>query len=182
MIFGNVGRIARQKGLDLLDPILGHLVEEGMRLILIGNGELDVMVDGWVDEHPGKVLHLPYTEEWARFVSAGADAYLMPSEFEPSGLGQMYAMRYGAPPVVRLTGGLADSVVDHDDDRINGTGFGYIEHTPAGLGVAIERAMAVYRDDPDEWRRIQHNGMSIDWSWAARSKEYLAVYEAALDG
>jgi len=182
IIFGNVGRMARQKGLDLLDPILGRLIDDGMRLVLIGNGELDVMVDGWVDRYPDKVLHLPYTEEWARFVSAGADAYLMPSEFEPCGLGQLYAMRYGAPPIVRLTGGLADSVVDHDRDRAGATGFGYEEHSSAALGSAIDRAMVVFRDDPDEWRRIQSNGMSIDWSWAARSKEYIAVYEDALDG
>jgi len=140
------------------------------------------MVDAWVDEHPGKVLHLPYTEEWARYVSAGADAYLMPSEFEPCGLGQLYAMRYGAPPVVHLTGGLADSVVDLDADPARATGFGYDDHTPAGVEDAIVRAMSTYRDDPPTWQRLQHNGMSIDWSWAARSVDYLEVYTAAIDG
>jgi starch synthase len=179
MVFGNVGRMARQKGLDLLDPIIGHLVDRGMRLILIGNGELDVMVDGWVDEHPGRIIHLPYSEEWARLVSAGADAYLMPSEFEPCGLGQIYAMRYGAPPIVHMTGGLADSVVDLDADPARATGFGYTDHSAAGLEAAIVRAMDVFGQDRETWRWLQHNGMSIDWSWAARSEEYLAVYDAA---
>ena len=181
MIFGNVGRMARQKGLDLLDPIIGGLVSKGLRLILIGNGELDVMVDQWVDDHPGNVLHLPYTEEWARLVSAGADAYLMPSEFEPCGLGQMYAMRYGAPPVVRLTGGLADSVIDLEESPVRATGFGYTEHSAPALERAITRAMDVFSNDRATWQRLQHNGMSIDWSWAARSEEYLEVYDALVD-
>jgi starch synthase len=180
MLFGNVGRIARQKGLDLLDPIIDHLVDRGMRLILIGNGELDVMVDAWVDRHPHRVIHLPYSEEWARLVSGGVDAYLMPSEFEPCGLGQIYAMRYGAPPVVHLTGGLADSVVDLDTDPEHATGFGYAEHTTVALEAAITRAMHVFGKDREVWRRMQHNGMAIDWSWAARSEEYLAVYAQAM--
>ncbi len=178
VIFGNVGRMARQKGLDLLDPIIGHLVDQGMRLVLIGNGELDVMVDAWVDNHPGDVLHLPYTEEWARLVSGGIDAYLMPSEFEPCGLGQLYAMRYGAPPVVHITGGLADSVVEFSAGPDKATGFGFTDYSAAGLQEAIVRTMDVYRDDRDSWSSLQRNGMSIDWSWAARSEEYLAIYEA----
>lgn len=178
VIFGNVGRMARQKGLDLLDPIIGHLVDQGMRLILIGNGELDVMVDAWVDNHPGDVLHLPYTEEWARLVSGGADAYLMPSGFEPCGLGQLYAMRYGAPPVVHMTGGLADSVVDVAAGPGEATGFGFTDYSSAGLEEVLLRAMDVYRNDRNTWEQLQHNGMTTDWSWAARSEEYLAIYES----
>jgi len=105
VVFGNVGRMARQKGLDLLDPLLPDLVADGFRLVLVGNGELDELVDSWVAAHPDAVAHLPYDEDLSRLVSAGADSYLMPSEFEPSGLGQMYAMRYGAElPAMILSG------------------------------------------------------------------------------
>jgi starch synthase len=180
IIFGNVGRMARQKGLDLLDPILHRLVDDGLRLVLIGNGELDPMVDTWVEEYPHKVIHLPYTEEWARLISAACDAYLMPSEFEPCGLGQLYAMRYGAPPVVHMTGGLADSVIDLEEGAEIANGFGYRVHSAIGLEDALGRAMLVFRDEPETWARLQRNGMSTDWSWAARSEDYLAVYEDAM--
>jgi starch synthase len=162
-----------------LEPITHRLVEEGVRLILVGSGELDVLVDDWVDRYEGKVTHLAYDERLARLVCAGGDAYLMPSEFEPCGLGQLYSMHYGAPPVVHLTGGLADSVVDADDDPQAGNGFGFHGYSSANLEAAVLRAAAVFRDEPDRWSAIQRNGMSQDWSWAARAGEYESVYEAA---
>ena len=179
VIFGNVGRMARQKGLDLLGPVLPHLVSEGMRLVLVGRGELDVLVDGWVDAHRGRVVHLPYDEPLSRLVSAGADGYLMPSEFEPCGLGQLYSMRYGAPPVVHLTGGLADSVIDADEDPLRGNGFGFRHYDSPTLSATIERAMDTYQRHPDRWQGIQVNGMTADWSWTARAAEYEAVFESA---
>jgi starch synthase len=178
VIFGNVGRMARQKGLDLLAPILHHLVDEGMRLVLVGRGELDVLVDGWVDTHPGKVAHLEYDEGLARLVSAGSDAYLMPSEFEPCGLGQMYSMRYGAPPVAHLTGGLADSVIDADEDPIHANGFGFRSYDSPTVAATIERAMDTYQRHPERWLALQMNGMHADWSWSARAAEYEAVFDA----
>ena len=178
MVFGNVGRMARQKGLGLLEPTIDALVTEGFRLVLVGNGELDEMVDDWVDEYPGAVAHLPYHDALSRLVSAGADAYLMPSEFEPCGLGQMYAMRYGTPPVVRLTGGLADSVPDIDEHDARGTGLGFRTFEPESLAKTIRRAMRYHAGLPRLWDRIRLNGMSVDWSWDARAAEYAAVYEA----
>jgi starch synthase len=181
-VFGNVGRMARQKGFDLLDPILPALVAAGFRLVLVGNGELDELVDSWVDTFPGAVAHLPYDETLSRLVSAGCDSYLMPSEFEPSGLGQMYAMRYGAPPVVRLTGGLADSVIDVEAGVGTATGFGFVEYQSEDLDTAIRKAMATLENSPDTWRRLQVNGMTTDWSWTARAGEYEAVLEGAIRG
>jgi starch synthase len=176
IIFGNVGRMARQKGLGLLEPTIGQLATEGFRLVLVGNGELDDMVDGWVRAYPRAVAHLPYKDSLSRLVSAGADAYLMPSEFEPCGLGQMYAMRYGTPPVVRLTGGLADSVADIDEQNANGTGLGFRTFEPESLAKTIRRAMRYYNGLPRLWDRMQVNGMRVDWSWDARAVEYEAVY------
>jgi starch synthase len=176
IVFGNVGRMARQKGLGLLDEALDALVAEGMRLVLVGNGELDGLVDDWVERQPKAVAHLPYDEPLSRLVSAGADAYLMPSQFEPCGLGQMYSMRYGAPPVVRLTGGLADTVLDIDEYPETGTGFGFRTYEPMSLVKTIRRAMRYRAGFPKLWQKIQHNGMTADFSWSARAKDYEAVY------
>jgi starch synthase len=176
IVFGNVGRMARQKGLGLLEPGLDALVDEGLRLVLVGNGELDALVDDWVAKYPKAVAHLPYEEPLARLVSAGADAYLMPSEFEPCGLGQMYSMRYGAPPVVRLTGGLADSVLDIDEYPDTGTGFGFRSFEPMSLIKTIRRAMRYRAGFPNLWEKVQRNGMTTDFSWAARATDYEEVY------
>ena len=179
VVFGNVGRMARQKGLGLLEPTIGELTAEGVRLVLVGNGELDAMVDEWVQQYPGAVAHLPYQDPLSRLVSAGADAYLMPSEFEPCGLGQMYSRRYGTPPVVRLTGGLADSVLDIDEHDERGTGLGFRTFEPESLAKTMRRAMRYHLGLPRLWDRMQVNGMTVDWSWEARAAEYETVYAAA---
>lgn len=181
VVFGNVGRMATQKGLGLIDYHIGALVEEGMRLILVGNGEVDDMVDGWVEAYPQAVAHLPYDETTARLVYGGADVYLMPSEFEPSGLGQLYAMRYGAPPLVNATGGLADSVVDIDEDPDSGTGFVFRRFNAEELAKTVRRAMR-YRTMTSVWRTMQRNGMTTDWSWDARAVEYDDVFQQVTGG
>jgi starch synthase len=182
VVLGNVGRMSFQKGLDLLEPLLAPAIEAGVRLVLVGNGELDLAVDEWVQAHPGMVAHLPYSEPLARLVSAGVDAYLMPSAFEPSGLGQLYAMRYGAPPIVHFVGGLADSVVDLDEDPDEATGFGFRSFTPDALESAIGRAITTYAERPRVWRALQVRGMTRDWSWDARAAEYEDVYVRAAAG
>ncbi len=180
LILGNVGRMAMQKGLGLIQYYIGGLIEEGMRLVLVGNGEMDDMVDGWVETYPHAVAHLPYDETLARLVYGGADVYCMPSEFEPSGLGQLYAMRYGAPPLVNATGGLADSVVDIDEDPPNGTGFVFRRFNAEEFAKAVRRAMR-YRGLTSVWRTMQKNGMTADWSWDARAVEYDDVFRSVID-
>jgi starch synthase len=167
-------------GIGLLDPYIGTLVDEGFRLVLVGNGDLDDLVDTWARRHPTAVWHAPYEEPLARLTSAGADAYLMPSRYEPCGLGQMYAMRYGAPPVVRLTGGLADSVIDLDERPADATGFGFRTFSPESLIKTIRRAMRVFRKSRADWRRLQRNGMAADFSWDRAAARYLEVYESVL--
>jgi starch synthase len=178
VVFGNVGRLSEQKGLGLLDPFIDELVDEGFRLVLVGDGELGDLVDGWAKRHPTAVAHLTYTEELARLTCAGSDSYVMPSRFEPCGLGQMYAMRYGAPPVARLTGGLADTVIDIDEHPATATGFGFRSFTPESLAKTIRRAMRIHRDNPAEWRQLQRNGMTTDFSWDAAAGHYLEVYRS----
>jgi len=180
IVFGNVGRMAEQKGLHLLDPAIDTLVAEGLRLVLVGDGELNPMVDAWAQRHPQAVWHAPYEERLARVVSAGADFYLMPSRFEPCGIGQMYAMRYGSPPVVRFTGGLDDTVIDLDESPATATGFGFRDFRAAELTKTIRRAMRVFRKSKAEYRRLQRNGMLTDFSWGAAVQHYLVTYEQAL--
>ena len=180
MLFGNVGRMTEQKGIGLLDTNLDELVEEGLRLVLVGNGDLDGLVDGWVARHPNAVWHGEYTEELARLVAAGTDAYLMPSRYEPCGLGQMYAMRYGSVPVVRLTGGLADTVVDLDERPDDATGFGFRSFGAASLTKTVRRAMRAFRKSRADWRRMQRNGMATDFSWERSAIRYIDVYRSVL--
>jgi starch synthase len=177
-LLANVGRMAAQKGLTLLDYDIDALVAEGFRFVFVGNGELDPMVDDWAERHPAAVAHLPYSEQLARLVFAGTDAYLMPSQFEPCGLGQMYAMRYGAPTIAHFTGGLEDTVVDLDEDESSGNGFVFRSFDHPTLTKTIRRARRYHDALPDLWKRAQHLGMTRDWSWDARAVEYAALYEA----
>ncbi len=179
ILFGNVGRMSEQKGLALLDPYLDELVGAGFRLVLVGNGELDDMVDDWVKRFPRAVWHGAYSEELNRSVTAGVDAYLMPSKFEPCGIGQLYAMRYGAVPVVRFTGGLADTVIDLDEVNEGATGFGFRLFEAVELAKTIRRAMRTFETDPKSWTELQQNGMKSDFSWDSAAGRYLEVYEAA---
>jgi starch synthase len=176
MLFGNIGRMSEQKGIDLLDPHIDALVEEGLRLVLVGTGVLDELIGGWVARHPKAIMHYPYDEDVAHLVFAGSDAYLMPSRFEPCGIGQMYAMRYGTPPVVHLTGGLADTVIDIDTDPRAGNGFGFVRFDADCLADTIRRAMGAWAGRPDVWHTLQERGMSLDLSWARRAEDYLELY------
>lgn len=180
VIFGNVGRMSEQKGLALLDPHLDALVAQGARFILVGSGELEEMVDGWANRHPQAVWHGPYSEGLNRLVVAGTDCYFMPSRFEPCGIGQMYAMRYGSIPVVRLTGGLADTVIDVDENPDVANGFGFRAFEPIEAAKTIRRAMRLFRTDQPAWTSLQQRGMSTDFSWANAARAYIKAYEQAI--
>jgi starch synthase len=171
--------MTEQKGLHLIEAGLERLIRDGLRLILVGNGNLDDMVDGWERRHPHAVRHYEYSEELARRLYAGADAYLMPSQFEPCGIGQLYAMRYGCPPLAHLTGGLADTVVDLDERPDEGTGFGFRAFLPEEAIKTIRRAMRVFDRSPDVWATLQETGMAVDFSWDHAALAYLETYEAA---
>ncbi|RPI23990.1 MAG: glycogen synthase [Actinobacteria bacterium] len=179
-VLGNVGRMAVQKGLQLLDYDIDALIAEGARLVFVGNGELDAMVDGWAARNRRAVAHLPFDERLSRRLSAGADAYLMPSQYEPCGIGQMYAMRYGAPPIAHAVGGLADTVIDVDEDAEHGTGFTFRSFDHPSLTKTIRRAIRYHARLPELWETIRRNGATADWSWRRRAEEYEAVYRSVL--
>ncbi len=180
VIFGTVGRVTGQKGFDLVAPVLEDLIEDGMRLLVVGNGDQDDLVDGWVIRHPTAVAHLPFDDKLARLTWAGADAYLMPSKFEPGGLGNLYAMRYGCPPVVRFTGGLADTVTDVDEDPAEGNGLVFRTYEPPVLAKTVRRAMRLVRSHPALWEKMALRAMSGDWSWDRAAHEYVDLYRNLL--
>ena len=179
-VLGNVGRMSGQKGLGLIEYDLDALVEDGVRFVFMGNGDMDPLVDSWVDRHPTAVAHVPFGPSASRLVFAGCDAYLMPSQYEPCGLGQIYAMQYGAPPIAHFTGGLEDTVFDIDEDTRNGTGFVFRSFDHPSLTKTIRRAMRYRSAMPDLWRDLQSNGMTRDWSWSARAVEYEEIYDSVV--
>jgi starch synthase len=175
-LFATVTRLTSQKGTDLLLAALPGLVDLGGQFALLGNGDPDLedAFEATALAQPGRVAAaLRYDEALARLIYAGADVIAVPSRFEPCGLTQLYALRYGALPLVRRTGGLADTVVDADDDTA--TGFAFDDESGADLLAAAERAVATYRD-PVRWRQMVRRAMTRDFSWATAAREYVALY------
>jgi starch synthase len=176
-LLGVVSRLTYQKGLDMLLECLPKLLDGGAQLVVLGNGQADMerRYQQLAQRYPGRVsVTVRFDEALSHQVMAGADIFLMPSRFEPCGLNQMYGMRYGTPPVVRRTGGLADSVTDAK--AVDGTGFVFDETDSAVLYRTIVRAIDCYRDDKD-FQRIQLNGMRRDVGWSSSAQRYLDLYQ-----
>ncbi|ONF44113.1 starch synthase [Marinobacter lutaoensis] len=182
-LFGFIGRLVEQKGIDWILAVLPGLLDRGCQIAILGSGEPRYAdpLRALAHRHPGQLsLTLGYDEPLAHRITAGADLFLMPSRFEPCGLNQMYSLRYGTVPVVHAVGGLRDTVRDYDDaGAAKATGFCFRQPGPDGLWQAATRALAVY-DNRRAWRRLQRNGMAIDHSWGRRAKEYQALYRAIL--
>ncbi len=177
-VIGMVTRLAAQKGLDLTLEALPGILATGARLVLLGSGDLP-LEEAFVAAaraHPKQVaVRIGYNEELARRIYAGADCFLMPSRYEPCGLSQLVALRYGTVPVVRRTGGLADTVREAETDRRAGTGFLFDVFTVEALVGAVGRAAAAHADGA-RWKAIVRNGMAEDFSWDASAREYSTLY------
>ncbi|HEY0044468.1 MAG TPA: glycogen synthase GlgA [Allosphingosinicella sp.] len=180
-VFGVISRLSWQKGLDLLLGALPVLLQEGGQLALLGAGDpgLEAAYRAAAEAHPGRIgCFIGYDEGLAHLVQAGSDALLVPSRFEPCGLTQLCALRYGAVPVVARVGGLADTIVDANSVALAagaGTGVMFSPVNETMLEAAIRRTVRLYRD-PATWAQIQSNGMATDVSWAAPAREYAALY------
>ncbi len=185
LLFAWVGRLVQQKGTDLLLDIMPNLMDMPVQFSMIGSGEAryERSLKQWSKLFPERfAIRFGYDEGRAHLVEAGADIFLMPSRFEPCGLNQMYSQRYGTVPLVRRAGGLADTVVDADPASLadgTATGIVFDEATPEALLYAIERAVALYQDRA-AWKRMQRNGMSKDFSWETSARQYINLYELAL--
>ncbi len=177
-LFGGVTRLAEQKGIDLILRVIPKIVKARAGLVLLGTGEKEIE-SALLEEakkYPRQVKAIiGFDAPLAQRIYAGSDAFLVPSRFEPSGLTQMIAMRYGALPIVRKTGGLADTV------REGRTGFLFKRFEAGALYAAIKRALAVYENRPSQWRKMQAEGMGTDFSWRKSAKKYLSLYQRMLD-
>ena len=179
-VFGLVSRLVRQKGIELVADALPGLVSgNDCRVALLGSGDpgLEEALTRVEGRFPGRVSFFRgYSNELAHRIEAGADVFLMPSIYEPCGLNQMYSQRYGTPPIVRRTGGLADSVEHFDRATGRGTGFVFDHPTGYGLGWAIGEALAAWAE-PEAWKRLMANGMARDFSWKKQALRYVELYE-----
>jgi starch synthase len=182
-MFGMVCRLTMQKGLHYLLPALADFLKHDVQLVLVGTGDpsLAAQVQDVADEFPNKFVFVEaYDNELAHLVEAGSDFFLMPSEFEPCGLNQIYSMAYGTLPIVRGVGGLKDSVNDYDSEPSDATGFVFYEPTPQALLLAMLRALLLYVQDNAELKRVQLHAMQQDFCWRKAAEEYLQLYHSAL--
>ena len=182
-LFGMVTRLAEQKGLDILAAALPDLLTHNLQIVILGRG--DERYERWLQEagrhDPSRLaVRLAFDESLSHQVEAGADAFLMPSRYEPCGLNQLYSLRYGTVPVVRATGGLDDTIDDVDVVPDRGNGFKFSEYSAAALTGAIRRALARYAD-PSGWQRIMREGMRRDHSWEHAAAAYLDLYQELLE-
>ena len=179
-IVAMVTRLVEAKGLDLVVRVLDELLEhENMQFVLLGTG--DRVYEDWFRElawrHPTKVsTNIYFSDEMAHRIYASSSIFLMPSAYEPCGLGQLIAMRYGAIPVVRATGGLTDTVIPYNKATGEGNGFLFADYNAHDMMYTIKKALTIYRD-LGAWTRLMKNAMQADYSWARSSKEYKALYE-----
>jgi starch synthase len=175
--------MAKQKGMDLLFETLPNaLAARDFGCVALGSG--DARYEDFFSElqhdFPGRVhFHRGYSDELAHWIEAASDLFLMPSLYEPCGLNQLYSMRYGTVPLVRNTGGLADSVQQYDASTKRGTGFVFDAFTPEAFATALDAALTLYTDQT-HWRQLARNGMRQDFSWQQQGKLYLDLYEQLL--
>jgi starch synthase len=180
-LFGLIGRLVDQKGIDLVLSCLKEMTALPLQFALLGSGDksIQVRLQDFARLYPEKIsVTIGYDENLAHQIEAGSDLFLMPSRFEPCGLNQMYSQRYGTLPIVRKTGGLADTVVDALPDTIkDGTASGFVfnDAVPGALMETIKRSLVLYANQT-VWKSLQRNAMSKDFSWENSANQYLALY------
>lgn len=178
-IIGLISRLVDHKGLDLISAVMDDLLDEGLQFVVLGTGEgryeqefLNIQ-----GRYPEKVsANIAFSDDLARKIYAGCDLFLMPSRSEPCGLSQLIALRYGAVPIVRETGGLADTIQSVDDAGENGNGFSFSAYNAQDMLFTIRRALAFYHDKP-LWQKLIRRAMACDFSWGESAKDYLGIYK-----
>jgi starch synthase len=181
-MFAQIGRLDPQKGWDLLAEVADLLLGLDVQLVVLGDGQpkYHALLKDLERRHARKVwAYLGFADDLAHQIEAGADVFLMPSLFEPCGLNQLYSLAHGTIPVVRATGGLADTVVDASPENLaNGTatGFVFIEPTARALWATIDRVLALWPDRAN-WLKLQRTGMTTDWSWERSARDYVGLYQ-----
>jgi starch synthase len=180
---GIVSRLASQKGIDLMFESVPQVLEwRDMALVALGSGEpqYERFFTELQQNFPGRVLfHRGYSDELAHWIEAACDIFVMPSLYEPCGLNQMYSLRYGTVPIVRNTGGLADSVENYDPDTGTGTGIVFNDFDTEALEWGLNAALDYYAE-PEHWARLVRNGMRRDFSWERQGAIYVELYEKVI--
>ncbi|GMK38009.1 glycogen synthase [Paenibacillus sp. CCS19] len=181
-VVGIVTRLVEQKGIDLIDRVLGDLLDEGIQLVILGAGDYryEEMLRGAAKWRPEQIaLMLGYDEGLARRIYAGSDMFLMPSWFEPCGLSQLIALRYRTVPIVRETGGLRDTVQSYNEYTGTGNGFTFASYNAHDMLHTVRRALEFYRNEED-WKTIVANGAKEDYSWSRSARSYMSLYSELL--
>jgi len=183
-LMGMIGRLDPQKGWDIVEGAIDALMRLDLQLVILGTGaeRYHKLLEHIAEGYPDKTgINLTFDNRLAHEIEAGADMFLMPSRYEPCGLNQLYSLKYGTVPIVRCTGGLADTIVDCTPETLKAeeaNGFSFEEYSSDALLDAIQRALSAYTDKK-LWQPLMKNGMSQDWSWKRSAKEYETLYEKA---
>ncbi len=186
-VLGIVGRLADQKGFDLIAQIIEHWVEwNDVQWAILGTGEpkYHELFERLSQQFPSKVAtRLEFSNTLAHQVEAGADMFVMPSQYEPCGLNQLYSLKYGTVPVVHETGGLADTIADANGENLatgRANGFSFDNYEAGGLEHALNRACETFRNDKSTWKQLVETGMRQDWSWRTSAQKYVELYEQTI--
>lgn len=176
-ILGFIGRLRSQKGVNLLIDILPELMKQDVGVVVLGEGNLEkeARLLGMMEDYPGRLsTTVSYTEDLAHRIQAGCDIFLMPSTYEPCGLTQMYALRFGTPPVATAVGGLRDTIVPWPAPEA--TGFIFEEKTPEAFYAAVSQAVSLWRSSPDAWADMVRRAMKQEFTWQRSAAEYIELY------
>ena len=180
IMIGLVSRLTDQKGLDLVDAIMPEIMDGRTQVIVLGTGDprYENAFRYYEEKYPGDVCaYISYNEGLAHRIYAGTDAFLVPSLFEPCGLTQLIAMRYGTIPIVRETGGLKDTVLPYDEETQEGNGFTFVTYKPDQLLEAVDSAKDLFFGDRQKWDAMVKRDMMKDVSWEQSAKQYLEFYK-----
>jgi starch synthase len=182
-LLGTVSRLTDQKGFDLITEVMQRWAQTAdVQWVILGTGQPKYhrLLESLAQRMPDRIaVRLEFSDPLAHRIEAGSDMFLMPSRFEPCGLSQLYSLKYGTVPVVRATGGLADTIAPYGSQKpagVEANGFSFEEYSPLALSETLRAACDVYRQ-PEAWRRLIETGMRQDWTWAASAKKYVELYQ-----
>jgi starch synthase len=178
-LMGIISRLADQKGFDLIATILPDLLKGTVQFVVLGTGDdkYHILLEKIHKMYPKKTaINLKFDAVLAEKIYAGSDLFLMPSRFEPCGLGQMICLRYGTIPVVRLTGGLSDTISEYNPRTGKGNGFVFSEYESSELYNAVKRGLKLYRDKK-AWGQLVKSAMGYDFSWESSAQDYIGLYK-----
>jgi starch synthase len=179
-----ISRLVPQKGLDLIQEVIHELLQEDIQFVMLGTGnqEYEDMFRRIAEQYPNKVAaNITYDADLAQKIYASSDMFLMPSQFEPCGLGQLFSLRYGTLPIVRETGGLQDTIQSYNEQTKEGNGFSFSSYNAADMLYTIKRALNYYNNQQEVWERLVKRAIKTDYSWYQSAQEYIKLYKKIKD-